>query len=55
MPWLKALLSYQRSLFGSNFAPETGARQPSYEVMNTRLPVPMGLAPEATVSGVPDS
>src|SRR3954468_15050103 len=30
MPTLKTLLSYQRSLLGSNFEPETGARQPSY-------------------------
>src|SRR4051794_33417127 len=55
MPWLNAFLSYHTSLFGSNFSPAVGARHPSYEVMKTRLPVPMGLAPEATVSGVPDS
>src|SRR3954469_13499838 len=55
IPWLKTLLLYQRSLAGSNVAPDGVARQFSYDVMNTRLPAPMGLAPDATVSGTPDS
>src|SRR5262245_2903050 len=55
IPRLNLFLSYQTSTAGSNFSPLIGARHPSYELMKTRLPVPIGLAPEATVSGVPDS